>query len=218
MRKRLVVLAGAVLLGVFLTGCDRSSPAAPSTSDPAPAVTNTGRGGGLTLPKNAPPRVRKAVEKAQSAEDERDRIQAEALEIIREHPPPDVPVATTPGDPAGSSEPCADTACDSSAECVSGCPSLPPPETNPQPPVQAQPAPPPTVPPEVRQAMNAWAQAQRERIQACENAAAEVQASENSEIGTSTSPLCSADRLPEDFKKWLAILGYNVNDLIYRGV
>jgi hypothetical protein len=224
MLRRSAICALAATLGITLAACG-GSPAFPPESNPTPnastpATTATGGhnggGGGLTLPENAPPRVRRAFEKAKAAEDERDRIQARAMEVIREHPPPSLSPGAAPVEP---DNPCAEGngggTCDPSEACVSDCPSgaAEPPGDVPPPA-----AVPPTVPPEVREAMNAWAKAQRDRIAACEGAAAEMSNTDDSGIGQLTSPPCTADRLPDDFTKWLAILGYNVNDLLYKGV
>lgn len=224
MLRRSIVCALAATLGVALAACGTpsSSPEVnpkPSTSATKATGGHHGGGGGLTLPENAPPRARKAYENAKAAEEKRDRIQARAMEVVRQHPPPSLSPAGGSGEPGEPANPCAEgnggATCDPSEECVSDCPS-----GAAEPPGEAPaPAAAPTVPPEVKAAMNAWAQAQRDHRAACGRAAAELNYTDDSGIGHMTSPLCAPDDpLPDDFKQWLAILGYNVDDLIYKGV
>nr|BFE70628.1 hypothetical protein GCM10020092_039290 [Actinoplanes digitatis] len=75
-----------------------------------------------------------------------------------------------------------------------------------------------TVPPEVREAIANWVEAQRRRQRACAQIGKELdEAQRRSGTGRSVSAVCSVDDIPAEFLPWLRRLGYDEGELSGRG-
>ncbi|GID91039.1 hypothetical protein Adi01nite_04510 [Amorphoplanes digitatis] len=212
-----------VLVLALAGGC--ASGTWPSSGDAGSGGSDAGRGGELVLPDDAPPRLRRAFEKATSAEEKRDEVQQQTLDIVDAYsPPPAAPVDF--GQTADAGEPPAD------AEVVRPEPGEPtttpgvvvvePPAPGdtyrpaPGGPQRAVPA--ATVPPEVREAIANWVEAQRRRQRACAQIGKELdEAQRRSGTGRSVSAVCSVDDIPAEFLPWLRRLGYDEGELSGRG-
>lgn len=206
MRRTRRLACAALTVFLLTTGC--TSGREPSGGDAGSAgVTDSGAGDGFELPADASPRLRRAFERAVEAETERDQAQADALAIVEQYPVPSVaPEPPTPGPtlPAGGvTDPPGQSGSDPSATGDTAAPTA-------NADVAAEPvqvAPPqPTVPPDVRQGLNEWVEAQRNLIRKCLAVEAEHKTSEG--FGQRVDPVCRAERTPSRFLPWLQLMGY----------
>ncbi|GAA2862888.1 hypothetical protein GCM10010517_21930 [Streptosporangium fragile] len=170
-----------------------------------------GTSAGLTLPEDAPSHVRQAYREAEKAEEERDELEREAIDVVEDVPvPTGTPTPSAPP-PDPSPSPSGDVSPPASPTDP-GQPADPPPSTSPVKGAQLGRS---FVPQEIAAAVRAWVDAQKEWIRRCIAAQAEVDEVNNSGVGRITQPLCEADTPPPELVPWIRILGIDVDSLKY---